>query len=760
MTFPKEYFYDEVREGFYISGMMKRSWAAQLEVLDEVARVCKKYGIQWFADCGTLLGAVRHGGYVPWDDDLDICMLRDDYIKFHKYAVPELPERYVTLTFENEEYWQMITRVVNRGGISFEKEELEKYHGFPYAAGIDVFVLDYVAPDPGEEEVRRKLVNSVLEVGAIEGIDGDDPPQSGLELLQMVEETYQVKLDRKNHLRRQLYQIGERLSCLYPSEGAKEVVLMPFWCSHHDHKYPIECVNRVVQIPFETTMINVPAGYDAVLKVEYGDYLRVVRKGGIHEYPLYQIQEDYIAERLESGNPYVYRFHREDLNKEREQCPPRIKQRASEFCGLLRQIHGMLSAAAGNNPEQCLDLLEQSQEGIIRIGEEIENRDGEGTVTVSCIERYCEYIYETAQVLTGESDRGIDVVMQEMGASLDALEDSIQADLKEKKEILFLPFRSDLWESLDPIYRKAIADPDVHVTVMPLPFYDKDAAGNPGEMHYDVAGYPQDLNITNYQNYDIRAVHPDVIYIQNGYDGFNYTYMLPPAYFTSELKKYTEQLIYVPYFKLGGYEPEDQKLRQTTRYFMKIPGVMHADRVWIENEEIRQLYIEELVSFCGEDTAQIWEEKLEVMAMQQEEQNKKDIPQSWESVLYKANGEKKKTVLFMNAVCSLYQHQEQALTKLKDVLRIFAEKQEEIALIWRPHPSVAISADLFDRQLWLEYRRIVEEYRSAGWGILDETPDADLSIGLADAYYGDPDPVMQRCRVAGKPVMIADARIM
>ncbi|MBR3104602.1 MAG: LicD family protein [Lachnospiraceae bacterium] len=760
MTFPKEYFYDEVREGFYISGMMKRSWAAQLEVLDEVARVCKKYGIQWFADCGTLLGAVRHGGYVPWDDDLDICMLRDDYIKFHKYAVPELPERYVTLTFENEEYWQMITRVVNRGGISFEKEELEKYHGFPYAAGIDVFVLDYVAPDPGEEEVRRKLVNSVLEVGAIEGIDGDDPPQSGLELLQMVEETYQVKLDRKNHLRRQLYQIGERLSCLYPSEGAKEVVLMPFWCSHHDHKYPIECVKRVVQIPFETTMINVPAGYDAVLKVEYGDYLRVVRKGGIHEYPLYQIQEDYIAERLESGNPYVYRFHREDLNKEREQCPPRIKQRASEFCGLLRQIHGMLSAAAGNNPEQCLDLLEQSQEGIIRIGEEIENRDGEGTVTVSCIERYCECIYETAQVLTGESDRGIDAVMQEMGASLDALEDSIQADLKEKREILFLPFRSDLWESLDPIYRKSIADPDVHVTVMPLPFYDKDAAGNPGEMHYDVAGYPQDLNITNYQKYDIRAAHPDVIYIQNGYDGFNYTYMLPPAYFTSEVKKYTEQLIYVPYFKLGGYEPEDQKLRQTTRYFMKIPGVMHADRVWIENEEIRQLYIEELVRFCGEDTAQIWEEKLEVMVMQQEEQNKKDIPKSWESVLYKANGEKKKTVLFMNAVCSLYQHQEQALTKLKDVLRIFAEKQEEIALIWRPHPSVAISADLFDRQLWLEYRRIVEEYRSAGWGILDETPDADLSIGLADAYYGDPDPVMQRCRVAGKPVMIADARIM
>ena len=82
MTFPKEYFYDEVREGFYISGMMKRSWAAQLEVLDEVDRVCRKYGIKWFADCGTLLGAVRHKGFIPWDDDVDLIMPRPDYMKF------------------------------------------------------------------------------------------------------------------------------------------------------------------------------------------------------------------------------------------------------------------------------------------------------------------------------------------------------------------------------------------------------------------------------------------------------------------------------------------------------------------------------------------------------------------------------------------------------------------------------------------------------------------------------------------------------
>ena len=110
MQFSKEYFEDEVREGFYVSGMMKRVWAAQLEVLEEVAKVCEKHKIRWFADCGTLLGAVRHNGYIPWDDDLDICMLRDDYIRFIKIAKQELPSGYWVINFHTEEFWEMLTR--------------------------------------------------------------------------------------------------------------------------------------------------------------------------------------------------------------------------------------------------------------------------------------------------------------------------------------------------------------------------------------------------------------------------------------------------------------------------------------------------------------------------------------------------------------------------------------------------------------------------------------------------------------------------
>ena len=67
--------------------MMKRAWAAQLEVLQRIDEVCGKYNIEYFANWGTLLGAIRHKGYIPWDDDLDIGMKRMDYERFLKIAL-------------------------------------------------------------------------------------------------------------------------------------------------------------------------------------------------------------------------------------------------------------------------------------------------------------------------------------------------------------------------------------------------------------------------------------------------------------------------------------------------------------------------------------------------------------------------------------------------------------------------------------------------------------------------------------------------
>ena len=92
MEFPQNYFCAEVRDDFEIPAMMKRAWAAELEVLSVIADVCGRHHLQYFADYGTLLGAVRHKGFIPWDDDIDICMLREDYMELIRVLPDELPQ--------------------------------------------------------------------------------------------------------------------------------------------------------------------------------------------------------------------------------------------------------------------------------------------------------------------------------------------------------------------------------------------------------------------------------------------------------------------------------------------------------------------------------------------------------------------------------------------------------------------------------------------------------------------------------------------
>ena len=77
---------DEIRCGYYVPSKMKEVWAVEIDLLVEFDKMCKNNDIKYYVDGGTLLGAVRHKGYIPWDDDIDIIMTRKEYSKLSKIA--------------------------------------------------------------------------------------------------------------------------------------------------------------------------------------------------------------------------------------------------------------------------------------------------------------------------------------------------------------------------------------------------------------------------------------------------------------------------------------------------------------------------------------------------------------------------------------------------------------------------------------------------------------------------------------------------
>lgn len=310
MQFLQSYFEDEVRDGFYVPGLMKRAWAAQLEILEDIDKVCKKYHIQYFADWGTLLGAVRHGGFIPWDDDMDICMKRADYNQFLSVAGKELPECYSLMNCHNkyngEIYYEFLTRVVNGRQICFDEAHLKKFHGFPYVSGIDIFSLDFISANEEEETKRINMVDYISDVADI--MDGEYTGGTALEgQLCRIEELCSVKIDRKGDVKQQLYLLMEQLFSIYNEQEAEEIAMMPPGLKKDRHRFPKSYYQEVVMLPFENTKIPVPALYDAILRKKYGNYLNLVRSGGAHEYPFYKRQEVILQE--ETGiKPLRYEF--------------------------------------------------------------------------------------------------------------------------------------------------------------------------------------------------------------------------------------------------------------------------------------------------------------------------------------------------------------------------------------------------------------------------------------------------------------------
>lgn len=758
MQVSHSYYEDEVRDGFYISGMMKRAWAASIEVLEIVDAICKKHNIKYFADAGTLLGAIRHNGFIPWDDDLDIGMLREEYEHFIRIAEKELPKGYSLLNLHTEkDYLETFSRIVNRRNVSFDEEQLKKYHNFPFVVGIDIFPLDYIAPDVEEEKLRCELAKIVSNVAqAVKaGIDKEKLEP----LLIHVEKCCKVAIDRKGHVGHQLMLLQERLLTMYRADEATEVALMPVWIEKQGNKFKKEYFEKFIEVDFENIKVPVPTMYDAILREKYGDYMRLVHNWDYHDYPFYGDQMQFLEEQADIKYPQ-YTVTPEEVLAERVPVKNDIKKQAEEMTELLIEAQDEVRQFLETGKlDAVLEVLEMCQNGAISLGGIMEECLGEGFVTIGILEAYCEHIYRLYEaVLQGDSET-VTADYNEVNKILERLVDSVENDIKVRREVVFLPYKAETWSALESVWRAAQEDPDCDVYVIPIPYYEKDAFCNVSEMHYAPEEYPSYVSITPYQNYDFAKRLPDIIYIQNPYDEYNYTMTVHPFFYAKNLKQYTNKLVYIPPFVIDEINPEDGRAMASLDYFVKMPGVVHADAVIVQSEEMRQTYINALTEFAGEETRNVWEAKIfgtgsPLMDVKKNEVEDLHIPETWLQVLKKPDGNRKKVMLYHTSILTFAQNEKRALQKLRENLEVFKVNKEDIALLWRPHLKMRETFEKTNPELWEGYREIVEQYCAEGWGIYDDTSNTERAMAMCDAYYGDNGELVQQCRVDKKPVMI------
>ena len=151
---PEGFLDEEVRNGYTVTSKAKRAWAVQIDLLIKLDEVCKKYGLRYFADSGTLLGAARDHGFIPWDDDIDVTMLRADYEKLKEVADKEFEYPYFYQDmYRDEGLIRPHAQLRNCETTGYLPQEEDR----PYNKGIflDIFVLDDLFPEKLERQYRR-----------------------------------------------------------------------------------------------------------------------------------------------------------------------------------------------------------------------------------------------------------------------------------------------------------------------------------------------------------------------------------------------------------------------------------------------------------------------------------------------------------------------------------------------------------------------------------------------------------------------------
>ncbi len=237
----------------------------EFAILKDVAEVCKKHNIKFFLGEGTLLGAIRHKGFIPWDDDVDVIMERSEYERFLKVAPEALGDGYeVQHSTTVNGYWSPFIKIRQiKGEINFRQAHIAHLtdKNGPY---IDVFPMEYVPTNKGVKITKIGIFVRVYRGMLSLKLGLRKPANLKDKVLKFMSNFYSVKAIHKG------------LHKNFTSYGEGEKPYMATFSSYHPLKCQIarsENYKEAIWWDFEDVKMPVPNGYDEILTTIYGDYM-------------------------------------------------------------------------------------------------------------------------------------------------------------------------------------------------------------------------------------------------------------------------------------------------------------------------------------------------------------------------------------------------------------------------------------------------------------------------------------------------------
>lgn len=291
---------EETRDGYVVTVKQKKIWNIQMMLLDKLLQVCDKNHIRCFAVWGTLLGVVRHGGYIPWDDDLDIGFLREDFDKLCRVAANEFHEPlFFQTALTDKKYFMGYARLRHSDttGIIVDNYDADYNNGI----FIDIYPLDGICPTKWKRQIQYKMKDFYAFWARCYGERQEDKSIIKKALAKSIKAiqsfvSYEYVCGKHNEW------------CGKYSKSPLEVGMVYHRNLVKKYHFKYSAIGELKKGQFENLIIPIPADYEQILSSVYGDYMEfppIQERGKWHEdqiiYEPDMGYKEYIRTRKEQG---------------------------------------------------------------------------------------------------------------------------------------------------------------------------------------------------------------------------------------------------------------------------------------------------------------------------------------------------------------------------------------------------------------------------------------------------------------------------